>query len=157
MYYSFFITLSILQPNKSYSKRRCHCSIVLLFFSVLFWYFFTHISERSILNTLNDVRSNLLLDETITLFSFQVLSWWKSYNKNDRDQVLWAHETKHPTQTLVFTETAGRHNLVEVIVILVLLQLVPPISVHKKLQANDVIKFRTAPRGKVKTENGRYQ
>ena len=157
MYYSFFIALSILQPKKSYSKRRCHCSIVLLFFSVLFWYFFTHISERSILNTLNDVRSNLLLDETMTLFSFQVLSWWKSYNKNDRDQVLWAHETKHPTQTLVFTETAGRHNLVEVIVILVLLQLVPPTSVHKKLQANDVIKFWTAPRGKVKTENGRYQ
>ena len=108
MYYSFFITLSILQPKKSYSKRRCHCSIVLLFALVLFWYFFTHISERSILNTLNDVRSNLLLDETMTLFSFQVLSWWKSYNKNDRDQVLWAHETKHPTQTLVFTETAGR-------------------------------------------------
>ena len=70
-----YITLSILQPKKSYSKRRCHCSIVLLFFSVLFWYFFTHISERSILNTLNDVRSNLLLDETMTLFSFQVLSW----------------------------------------------------------------------------------
>ena len=112
MYYSFFITLSILQPKKSYSKRRCHCSIVLLFALVLFWYFFTHISERSILNTLNDARSNLLLDETMTLFSFQVLSWWKSYNKNDRDQVLWAHETKHPTQTLVFTETAGRHNLV---------------------------------------------
>ena len=125
MYYSFFITLSVLQPNKSYNKRRCHCSIVLLFCSVLFSYFFTHISERSILNTLNDVRSNPLLDETMTLFSFQVLSWWKSYNKNDRDQVLWAHETKHPTQTLVFTETAGRHNLVEVIVILVLLQLVP--------------------------------
>ena len=27
------------------------------------------------------------------------------------DQVLWAHETEQPTQTLVFTKTAGRHNL----------------------------------------------
>ena len=26
-----------------------------------------------------------------------------SLNNNDREQVLWAHETKHPTQTLVFT------------------------------------------------------
>ena len=41
----------------------------------------------------------------------------KSLNKNDRDQVLWARETEHPTQTLVFTKTAGRHNLVEVVVI----------------------------------------
>ena len=40
----------------------------------------------------------------------------KSFNKNSRDQVLWARETKHPTQTLVFTKTAGRHNLAEVIV-----------------------------------------
>ena len=35
----------------------------------------------------------------------------------DRDQVLWARDTEHPTQPLVFTRTAGRHNLVEVIVI----------------------------------------
>ena len=27
------------------------------------------------------------------------------------DQVLWARETEQPTQTLVFTKTAGRHNL----------------------------------------------
>ena len=40
----------------------------------------------------------------------------KSLNKNDRDQVLWARETEHPSQTLVFTTTAGRHYLVEVIV-----------------------------------------
>ena len=32
----------------------------------------------------------------------------KSINNNDRDQVLWARETEHPTQTLVFTKTAGR-------------------------------------------------
>ena len=57
--------ISYLQLNNSYSKRRCHCSIVLFFCSVLFWYFFTHISERSIQNTLNDVRSNPLLDETL--------------------------------------------------------------------------------------------
>ena len=37
--------------------------------------------------------------------------------KKDRDQVLWARETEHPTQTLVFTKTAGRHNLVEAVVI----------------------------------------
>ena len=42
---------------------------------------------------------------------------WKSLNKNDRDQVLWAHETEHPIQTLVFTKTAGHHNLVEIVVI----------------------------------------
>ena len=36
----------------------------------------------------------------------------KSFNKNDRDQVLWARETEHPTKTLVFTNTAGRNNLV---------------------------------------------
>ena len=41
----------------------------------------------------------------------------KSLNKNDRDQVLWACETEHRTQTFVFTKTAGRHNLVEVTVI----------------------------------------
>ena len=32
----------------------------------------------------------------------------KSLNKNDLDQVLWARETEPPTQTLVFTKTAGR-------------------------------------------------
>ena len=32
----------------------------------------------------------------------------KSLDRNDRDQVLWASETEHPTQTLVFTNTAGR-------------------------------------------------
>lgn len=58
--------ISYLQPNKSNSKRRCHCSIVLFFCSVLFSYFFTHISERSIQNTLNDARSNPLLDETMS-------------------------------------------------------------------------------------------
>ena len=41
----------------------------------------------------------------------------KIENKNDRDQVLWARETEHPKQTLVFTKTAGRYNLVEDIVI----------------------------------------
>ena len=41
----------------------------------------------------------------------------KSFNKNHRDQVLWARETEHPTQTLVFTKTAGCHNLVEVVVV----------------------------------------
>ena len=41
---------------------------------------------------------------------------WKSFNKNDRAQVLWARETEHATQTLVFTKTAGRQNLVEVVV-----------------------------------------
>ena len=41
--------------------------------------------------------------------------WRKSLNKNGRDQILWARETEHPlTQILVFTETAERHNLVEV-------------------------------------------
>ena len=46
------------------------------------------------------------------------LSIEKILNKNDRDQVLRARETRHLTQTLVFTKTAGRHNLVEVIVTL---------------------------------------
>ena len=41
----------------------------------------------------------------------------KSLNMNHRDQVWWARENEHPTQTLVFTKTAGRHNLVEVIFI----------------------------------------
>ena len=45
-----------------------------------------------------------------------VVPFWKSVNKNDRDQVSWARETEYPTQTLVFTKTAGRHNLVEVVV-----------------------------------------
>ena len=46
------------------------------------------------------------------------LSLVKSLNiKNDRNLFL---ETEHPTQTLVFTKTAGRHNLVEVIVIALL-------------------------------------
>ena len=36
---------------------------------------------------------------------------WKSFNRNDRDQVLWARATEHPTQTLVFTKIAGRHKL----------------------------------------------
>ena len=57
--------ISYLQLNNSYSKRRCNCSNVLFFCSVLFSYFFTHISERSIQNTLNDARSNPLLDETM--------------------------------------------------------------------------------------------
>ena len=39
----------------------------------------------------------------------------KILNENDRDQVLWARETEHCTQTFVFTKTAGSHNLVEVI------------------------------------------
>ena len=39
-------------------------------------------------------------------------------NKSDRDKVLWACETEHFTQILVFTKGAGRHNLVEVVVIL---------------------------------------
>ena len=34
--------------------------------------------------------------------------WRKSLNNNDRDQDLGARETGHPTQTLVFTKTAGR-------------------------------------------------
>ena len=41
----------------------------------------------------------------------------KALNKNDRDQVLSAHETEHNTQPFFSTKTAGRHNLVEVIVI----------------------------------------
>ena len=41
----------------------------------------------------------------------------KSLNKNDWDQVLWACKTELPIQTLVFTNTAGHHNLVKVIVI----------------------------------------
>ena len=46
------------------------------------------------------------------------LSLVKSLNiKNDRNLFL---ETEHPTQTLVFTKTAGRHNRVEVIVIALL-------------------------------------
>ena len=32
----------------------------------------------------------------------------KSFNNNDRDQVLRARETEHPTQALTFTQTAGR-------------------------------------------------
>ena len=41
-----------------------------------------------------------------------------SYSKiQNQDQVFWARETEQPTQTLVFTKTAGRHNLVKVIVI----------------------------------------
>ena len=88
-----FIRLSPLQPNKSYSKRRCHCFTVILFFSVLFYYFFTHISQRSMVNTLNDARRNPLLKETMSsppvsygnppppppppqIFSFQVLRWF---------------------------------------------------------------------------------
>ena len=31
----------------------------------------------------------------------------RTLNNTDRDQVLWARETDHRTQTLVFTETAG--------------------------------------------------
>ena len=34
--------------------------------------------------------------------------------------------------------------------------MVPARTVYKTLQANDVIKFKMAPRGKLKTENGRY-
>ena len=37
--------------------------------------------------------------------------WKSSFNTNDREQVLWAHETEHSTQTPVFTKTAGRHYL----------------------------------------------
>ena len=161
------IRLSILQPNKSYSKRRCHCSIVLLFFSVLFCYFFTHISERSIVNTLNDARSNPLLDETMS--SPPVLHMaihHYSVSKSSVGENLSIRMTKTrfyepaklstPAKPL-FSLKPLDANLVEVIVILGLPQLVPAISVHKTLQANDVIKFRTAPRGKLKTENGRYQ
>ena len=32
----------------------------------------------------------------------------KPFNNNDRDQVLRARETEHPTQALTFTKTAGR-------------------------------------------------
>ena len=39
----------------------------------------------------------------------------KILNENDRDQVLWAREAEHCTQTFAFTKTAGSHNLVEVI------------------------------------------
>ena len=42
---------------------------------------------------------------------------WKSFNRNDRDQVLWARETEHASQTVVFTKTAGRHNLAQVFVV----------------------------------------
>ena len=31
----------------------------------------------------------------------------KPFNNNDRNQVLWASETEHPTQALTFTKTAG--------------------------------------------------
>ena len=41
----------------------------------------------------------------------------KSLSKNDWDQVLWACKTELPIQTLVFTITAGHHNLLKVIVI----------------------------------------
>ena len=60
------IRLSTLPPNKSYRKRRCHCFIVILFFSVLFYYFFTHISQRSMVNTLDDAKRNPLLKETMS-------------------------------------------------------------------------------------------
>ena len=33
------------------------------------------------------------------------------------DHVLWARATEHPSQILVFTKTAGHHDLVEVVVI----------------------------------------
>ena len=32
--------------------------------------------------------------------------------KKDRDQVLWARETEHPTQTLVFTKSAERSKVI---------------------------------------------
>ena len=49
--------------------------------------------------------------------SYQPMFFRKSSNKNDRDQVLRARETEHPTQTLVFTKNSKMPNLVEVIVI----------------------------------------
>ena len=59
---------------------------------------------------------------------FLARSLWcrKSLDKNDRDQVYRARDTEHPTQPLVFTKTAGRHNLVEVIVIEGLPLMPPP-------------------------------
>ena len=43
--------------------------------------------------------------------------WVKSLNNNDRDQVFWARETEHLTQTLVLTKEPLDANLVKVIVI----------------------------------------
>ena len=56
---------------------------------------------------------------------FQTEAWMilkrKSFNKNHRDQVLWFRETEKPhPKPCFFTKTAGRHNLVEVIVIFLL-------------------------------------
>jgi len=61
----------------------------------------------------------------------------------------------HPPKPLLSLKPLDA-NLVEVIVILGLPQLVSATSAHKTLQANDVKKFKTTPRGKLKTENGRY-
>ena len=51
------------------------------------------------------------------LVSYWPMLFRKSSNKNDRDQVLRARETEHPTQTFAFAKTCKMPNLVEVIVI----------------------------------------
>ena len=86
------------------------------FFSSQFCYFFTHISERSIVNTLNDARSNLLFDETMS-----------------SPPVSYGNPPPHSFS--VFKPSVGYRYLS---------------AVHKTLRANDVIKFKMPPRGKLK-------
>ena len=65
---------------------------------------------------MNQARAKLELCPAARVF----LSWCENTSKipkNEGDQVLRARDTEHPTQTLIFTKTAGRNNLVEVIVI----------------------------------------
>ena len=68
-------TVSLLRC-RFYSQKRATVNDVVIapsfFFSSQFCCFFTHISERSIVNTLNDARSNLLFDETMSSHPFHM-------------------------------------------------------------------------------------
>ena len=116
--------LYLLLGCRFYSQIRAIVNDVVialsLFFASLFCYFFTHISQRSNVNTLDDAMSNALLKETMS-------SPPVSYGNPP------------PHRFSVFKSLD-----------------VPVITVHKTMQANDVIKFKMAPRGKLKTKNGRH-
>ena len=104
------IRLSILHPNKSCSKRRCHCSIVLLFFSVLsvlvflhahFWTFHREHpkwrQEYSALWRDKELPTRFIWESTTPqIFSFQALSWLPlSICRSQNAACQWRHKIQN--------------------------------------------------------------
>ena len=108
------IRLSILHPNKSYSKRRCHGSIVLLFFSVLSVLLFLHAhfcehpkwrQEESALWRDNELPTRFIWESTTPhIFSFQALSWLPlSICRSQNAASQWRHKIQNDSSREIKT------------------------------------------------------